>query len=100
MSLYFSAAVWTSLALSGFGLVREALFRYRTNPANPDLPPRRLSARVGASPRPPLLPGFDTVANKAAALEQPQPLFPGLLTAAFVLFRKKSAGRGNCSWRF
>ncbi len=29
MSLYFSVAVWTSLALGGFGLVRHLLPRYR-----------------------------------------------------------------------
>jgi hypothetical protein len=29
MSLYFSMAVWTSLALAGFGLVRDRLPRYR-----------------------------------------------------------------------
>ena len=29
MSLYFSAAVWTSLMLGGFGLVRHLVPRYR-----------------------------------------------------------------------
>lgn len=29
MSLYFSLAVWTSLLLGGFGLVRHAVPRYR-----------------------------------------------------------------------
>jgi hypothetical protein len=29
MSLYFSVAVWTSLLLGGFGLVRHRLVRYR-----------------------------------------------------------------------
>ena len=29
MSLYFSAAVWTSLLLGGFGLVKGHLPRYR-----------------------------------------------------------------------
>jgi hypothetical protein len=29
MSLYFSVAVWTSLLLGGFGLVRHHLPRYR-----------------------------------------------------------------------
>jgi hypothetical protein len=29
MSLYFSVAVWTSLLLGGFGLVRHLLPRYR-----------------------------------------------------------------------
>ena len=47
MSLYFSAAVWTSLALGGFELVKDQLFRYRAKPANSKLAPGRLSARVG-----------------------------------------------------
>jgi len=29
MSLYFSAAVWTSLLLAGFGLIKHLLPRYR-----------------------------------------------------------------------
>jgi hypothetical protein len=29
MSLYFSVAVWTSLLLGGFGLIRHLLPRYR-----------------------------------------------------------------------
>jgi hypothetical protein len=29
MSLYFSMAVWSSLALAGFGLVKHLLPRYR-----------------------------------------------------------------------
>jgi hypothetical protein len=33
MTLYFSLAVWTSLALAGFGLIRHHLPRYRTRPA-------------------------------------------------------------------
>ena len=32
MSLYFSGAVWSSLALGAFGLVREALLHYRVRP--------------------------------------------------------------------
>jgi hypothetical protein len=47
MSLYFSAAVWTSLALGGFGLVKGELPRYRTKTASPHLAPRRLAARTG-----------------------------------------------------
>jgi hypothetical protein len=43
MSLYFSAAVWSSLALCSFGLIADQLHRYRRRAA------RRLSAR------PPLL---------------------------------------------
>jgi hypothetical protein len=34
MSLYFSAAVWSSLALCGFDLVRHRLPEYRTSPKN------------------------------------------------------------------
>ncbi len=48
MSLYFSAAVWSSLALGGFGLVKHELLRYRVNPAKPGSGLRRLSARVRA----------------------------------------------------
>ncbi len=33
MSLYFSAAVWASLTLCGFGLVKDRLHRYRTGTA-------------------------------------------------------------------
>lgn len=35
MSLYFSAAVWMSLALAGFGLVKHLVPRYRVRPAMP-----------------------------------------------------------------
>jgi hypothetical protein len=40
MSLYFSLAVWASLGLCGFGLVKEHLPHYRR--------PRRVQSRVGA----------------------------------------------------
>ena len=33
MSLYFSVAVWTSLLLGGFGLVRHLVPRFRVRPA-------------------------------------------------------------------
>jgi hypothetical protein len=45
MSLYFSAAVWASLALCGFVLVRDGLAQYLKTPARPGLATRRLSAR-------------------------------------------------------
>ena len=35
MSLYFSAAVWSSLALCGFGLIQDHLPGYRRSAANP-----------------------------------------------------------------
>lgn len=47
MSLYFSLAVWTSLALGGFALVEDELLRYRAKPSNPNLMLGRLTARVG-----------------------------------------------------
>jgi hypothetical protein len=47
LSLYFSTAVWTSLALCGFVLVRDRLPHYRVRPRR--LPSRRLSARPGAA---------------------------------------------------
>jgi hypothetical protein len=34
MSLYFSVAVWTSLALAGFGLSKQRLPHYRVTPPN------------------------------------------------------------------
>jgi hypothetical protein len=43
MSLYFSVAVWTSLALCGFVLVRDRLSYYRARPA--------FSPRLLARPR-------------------------------------------------
>jgi hypothetical protein len=48
MSLYFSVAVWTSLALCGFVLVRDELPRYRIAVASSSFPRQRLSAGVGA----------------------------------------------------
>jgi hypothetical protein len=45
MSLYFSLAVWASLALCAFVLVKDRLAQFRTTPASPGLAPRRLSAR-------------------------------------------------------
>jgi hypothetical protein len=48
MSLYFSIAVWSSLALCGFGLVKDRLLQYRTGPANPSSASRRQSVRVRA----------------------------------------------------
>ena len=47
LSLYFSVAVWTSLALCGFVLVRDRLPQYRLRARR--LPSRRLSARPGAA---------------------------------------------------
>jgi hypothetical protein len=47
-SLYFSVAVWTSLALCSFVLVRSRLPRYRRMPGNWSLASRRLFARTGA----------------------------------------------------
>ena len=44
MSLYFSAAVWTSLLLASFGLVAHLLPRYRTRPLAPE--PARASFAV------------------------------------------------------
>ena len=35
MALYFSAAVWSSLALCGFDLVKHHLPRYRTDAEHP-----------------------------------------------------------------
>jgi hypothetical protein len=41
MSLYFSAAVWSSLALCGFVLIKDRLLQYRAEPAwSPHLTPR------------------------------------------------------------
>ncbi|MDT4947159.1 MAG: hypothetical protein QOH14_3892 [Pseudonocardiales bacterium] len=48
MSLYISVAVWTSLALGGFGLVKNEVPRYRTRSVNLIRAPARLGARVGA----------------------------------------------------
>jgi hypothetical protein len=46
LSLYFSVAVWTSLALCGFVLVRDELRRYRAMPARARVARRRLSPRA------------------------------------------------------
>jgi len=51
MSLYFSMAVWASLALGGFGLVAHLLPRYRVRPRLAAEPARRPAA--GARPSPP-----------------------------------------------
>ena len=48
MSLYFSLAVWTSLILAGFGLVKHLLPRYRANAANSHLAGRRPSSLPAA----------------------------------------------------
>jgi len=48
MSLYFSMAVWSSLALCGIGLVKDRLPQYRTDPANSSPVNRRLPVRVKA----------------------------------------------------
>jgi hypothetical protein len=45
MSLYFSVAVWSSLALCSFGLVKDRLLEYRTGAANSIPASRRLSVR-------------------------------------------------------
>jgi hypothetical protein len=47
MSLYFSLAVWTSLALCGFALVKDRLPQYRVRAAVADRG-RRLPVRAGA----------------------------------------------------
>jgi hypothetical protein len=46
MSLYFSLAVWASLALCGFVLLKDRLAQYRTTPASRGLATRRVSARA------------------------------------------------------
>ena len=46
MSLYFSLAVWTSLALGGFGLIKHLLPRHQTQPAEQ---PARNSALAAAA---------------------------------------------------
>jgi hypothetical protein len=48
MSLYFSAAVWSSLALCSFGLVKDELPQYCMNSANSTPRSRRLSVRISA----------------------------------------------------
>jgi hypothetical protein len=47
MSLYFSVAVWSSLALCGIGLFTDRLQHYRADSARAALPKRRFS--VGAT---------------------------------------------------
>jgi hypothetical protein len=46
MSLYFSVAVWSSLGLCGFGLVKDGWLRYRTSSRRSSLASPRLSIRV------------------------------------------------------
>src|SRR6516225_3499362 len=46
MSLYFSAAVWTSLLLAGFGLMKHLLPRYRTGRPRPRLVHRPVAVPV------------------------------------------------------
>ena len=52
MSLYFSLAVWSSLALGGFGLVKHRLPQYRLRPASASMMSRRRSPPVAREPRP------------------------------------------------
>jgi hypothetical protein len=47
MSLYFSAAVWTSLALAGFGLVKHLLPHYRTRETTSRALHRPISLSIG-----------------------------------------------------
>jgi hypothetical protein len=46
MSLYFSAAVWTSLVLAGFGLLKHVLPRYRAGRPMPRLARRPVAVPV------------------------------------------------------
>lgn len=48
MSLYFSTAVWSSLALCSLGLMQDRLPQYCRRPANPPMPGRRLPVPVGS----------------------------------------------------
>jgi hypothetical protein len=48
MSLYFSVAMWSILALCSFGLVEERLPQYRTRWGIPSRTIHRLSVRVSA----------------------------------------------------
>jgi hypothetical protein len=50
MSLYFSMAVWSSLALAGFGLVKHLLPRYRVRAPLTRATRRPVAVRV-RSPR-------------------------------------------------
>jgi len=52
MSLYFSLAVWSSLALGGFGLVKHRLPQYRLRPASASMASRRRSPPVVRERRP------------------------------------------------
>jgi hypothetical protein len=51
MSLYFSAAVWSSLALCGFVLIKDHLPRYRAGWADTSLAGRRVPVRVRSESR-------------------------------------------------
>jgi hypothetical protein len=48
MSLYFSVAVWSSLALCSFGLIKERLAQYRARSGISDRTRHRLPVQVGA----------------------------------------------------
>jgi hypothetical protein len=48
MALYFSAAVWSSLALCAFPLIRDRLHHYRRRPPLPRLTSRPATVRVGS----------------------------------------------------
>ena len=52
MSLYFSLAVWSSLALGGFGLVKHRLPQYRLRLASASTASGRRSPPVAREPRP------------------------------------------------
>jgi hypothetical protein len=52
MSLYFSLAVWSSLALGGFGLVRDRLSHYRLRPQRAGAVSRRRGEPAARAPRP------------------------------------------------
>jgi len=60
MSLYFSLAVWSSLALCGFVLVKDRLLQYRATPAWRARPPgalRAVGVTEGVRPAGPRTPG-------------------------------------------
>ena len=59
MSLYFSAAVWSSLALCGLGLVGDRLAHYRAAPARRPGPARRFLPAIYQPPK--LLPAVVSV---------------------------------------
>jgi hypothetical protein len=52
MSLYFSVAVWSSLALGSFGLVKDRLAQYRMGPASAGMVSRRRGSTAVRKPRP------------------------------------------------